>query len=301
MDCILNIQPKDASAGAGETREDAVRRMADEMLQKLPPDYVTFEVTERLSQMGALQPMNIFLRQELERIQRLLSTVRVCLTDLKLAIDGTIVMSESLREALDCMYDARIPASWTKLSWDSSTLGFWFTELIERNHQFADWLRNGRPNCFWMTGFFNQQGFLTAIRQEVTRSHPGWALDTVVLWNEVTKHMREDCVRAPTEGAYIYGLFIEGADFDRRNLRLSEAKPKVLYETMPVIHIQAIDISKDKEIPRDMLANQYVCPVYRKPRRTDLTYIASLYLRCPTTKPPEHWIMRGTALLCDIR
>lgn len=152
-----------------------------------------------------------------------------------------------------------------------------------------------------MTGFFNPQGFLTAIRQEVTRSHKGWALDTVVLWNEVTKHMRDEITRAPHEGAYVYGLFLEGADFDRRNLRLSESRPKVLYEPMPVIHIQALDVSKDKEIPSSMLSNAYVCPVYKKPRRTDLTYVASLYLHCPVNKPPEHWVMRGTALLCDIR
>ncbi|CAL8073408.1 unnamed protein product [Calicophoron daubneyi] len=301
LDCILNIQPKDASAGEGETREDVVRRMADDMLSKLPPDYIAFEVTERLNQMGALQPMNIFLNQELDRIQRLLSAVRICLTDLKMAIDGTIVMSESLREALDCMYDARIPASWTKLSWESSTLGFWFTELIERNRQFSEWLNNGRPNCFWMTGFFNPQGFLTAIRQEVTRNHKGWALDTVVLWNEVTKHMKDDVIRPPSEGAYVYGLFLEGADFDRRNLRLAESKPKVLYEPMPVVHIQAMDISKDKAIPKEMLTNVYICPVYKKPRRTDLTFIASLYLRCPPAKQSDVWVLRGTALLCDVR
>ncbi|GAA55986.1 dynein heavy chain 5 axonemal [Clonorchis sinensis] len=301
LDCILNIQPKDASAGAGETREDVVLRMADDMLSKLPPDYVPFEVSERLAELGALQPMNIFLRQELERIQRLLSLVRTCLTELRLAIDGTIVMSESLREALDFMYDARIPASWIKLSWDSSTLGFWFTELVERNHQYSEWLHDGRPSCFWMTGFFNPQGFLTAIRQEVTRSHKGWALDTVILWNEVMKVMRDDINRPPPEGAYVYGLFLEGADFDRRNLRLSEAKPRVLYEPMPVIHIQALDVAKDKEFAKDRLNDMYICPVYKKPRRTDLTYVASFYLRCPPTKPPDHWILRGTALLCDIR
>lgn len=34
---------------------------------------------------------------------------------MKLAIDGTIVMSQSLREALDAMYDARIPEKWQKV------------------------------------------------------------------------------------------------------------------------------------------------------------------------------------------
>jgi len=42
--------------------------------------------------------------------------VRSTLLDLKLAIEGTIIMSENLRDALDCMYDARIPAKWLKVS-----------------------------------------------------------------------------------------------------------------------------------------------------------------------------------------
>lgn len=116
LDCILDIQPKDSSAGLGETREDFVNRLAGEMLDKLPDNYVPFEVAERVSLMGgALQPMNIFLRQELDRMQKLLQLVRHCLFELRLAISGTIVMNETLRATLDCLYDAKIPSAWFKV------------------------------------------------------------------------------------------------------------------------------------------------------------------------------------------
>uniref|UniRef100_A0A8C4SPC6 Dynein axonemal heavy chain 5 n=1 Tax=Erpetoichthys calabaricus TaxID=27687 RepID=A0A8C4SPC6_ERPCA len=292
LDTILSIQPKDSASGGGETREAVVGRLADDMLEKLPADYIPFEIKERLQKMGALQPMNIFLRQEIDRMQRVIVLVRNTLTDLKLAIDGTIIMSENLRDALDCMYDARIPARWKKASWESSTLGFWFTELLERNRQFHSWIFEGRPNCFWMTGFFNPQGFLTAMRQEITRANKGWALDSVVLCNEVTKWMKDDITQPPAEGVYVYGLYLEGAGWDRRNCKLIDSKPKVLFEMMPVIRIYA-----ENNSTRD--PRLYSCPIYKKPVRTDLNYIAAVDLR--TVQMPDHWILRGVALLCDVK
>merc|ERR1719394_1193253 len=152
-------------------------------------------------------------------MQKVITIVRTTLADLKLAIDGTIIMNENLRDALDNMFDARIPALWRKISWQSSTLGFWFTELLERNDQFSTWIYEGRPKVFWMTGFFNPQGFLTAMRQEVTRAHKGWSLDSVQLYNDVTKQSREEITTPPAEGLYVYGLFLDGAGWDRRNSR----------------------------------------------------------------------------------
>ncbi|XP_053402509.1 dynein axonemal heavy chain 5-like isoform X4 [Mercenaria mercenaria] len=293
LDTVLSIQPKDSSGGSGETRESMVTRICDDMLEKLPNDYLDFEVKQRLQKMGALQPMNIFLRQEIDRMQRVITSVRTTLHDLKLAIDGTIIMSENLRDALDSMYDARIPKVWAKISWDSSTLGFWFTELIDRNTQFNSWCFDGRPNCFWMTGFFNAQGFLTAMRQEVTRAHKGWALDTVIVYNEVTRNMKDDITQPPSEGVYVYGLYLEGAGWDKRGCKLIESKPKVLFELMPVIHIYAINSTGGTD-PR-----MYACPIYKKPRRTDLTFIASVLLK--TNQNPDHWTLRGVALLCDTK
>lgn len=49
-------------------------------------------------------------------MQKVLSEVNSTLCNLKLAIDGTIVMSCSLREALDAMYDARVPQAWKKVN-----------------------------------------------------------------------------------------------------------------------------------------------------------------------------------------
>lgn len=41
---IVSIQPKDSSTRGGETWEAVVQRLADEMLEKLPPDYNPHEV-----------------------------------------------------------------------------------------------------------------------------------------------------------------------------------------------------------------------------------------------------------------
>nr|CAD7439194.1 unnamed protein product [Timema bartmani] len=367
LDQIVSIQPKESAIGSGETRESVVTKQTLDMLDKLPPDYDPFGVRERLKIMGHLNSMNIFLRQEIDRMQKVIKLVRVTLKDLLLAIEGTIIMNEELRDALDNIYDARIPRLWLRVSWVSSTLGFWYTELLDRNDQFSTWIFTGRPNIFWMTGFFNPQvpeeivlgmrmkglelgaqgvheiveearmtwyrhnedgrgedfkkingyevcreetaretkedigetdsikcaRFLTAMRQEVSRAHKGWSLDTVVLQNEVTKFSREEVKQSPPEGVYVYGLYLDGASWDRKRMQLGESIPKLLFMQLPVMHISASNDIGPKS------PKLYVCPVYKKPNRTDLTFITPLWL--PTAKPPEHWIMRGVAILCDTK
>ena len=126
LDQILNVQPKESTgAKAGDTREAVVGRIAEDMLKKLPRDYIPHEVKEALVRLGGMLPMNIFLRQEIDRMQKILTLVRRTLLDLKMALEGTIVMSDDLKDTLDNMFDARVPDKWKKLSWRSTTLGFW--------------------------------------------------------------------------------------------------------------------------------------------------------------------------------
>ena len=75
------------------------------------------------------------------------------------------------------IFNARVPGPWLftpggdEFSWILPTLGLWFASLLERDMQNRQWLNSGRPNSYWMTGFFNPQGFLTGMKQEVTRMH----------------------------------------------------------------------------------------------------------------------------------
>lgn len=125
----------------------------------------------------------------------------------------------------------------------------------------------------------------------------GWALDTVVLTNEVTGKMKDEIAQPPSSGVYVYGLFLEGAAWSKTHARLTESKAKILFDPMPVMHISATS-STDAANSSSRNMN-YVCPIYKKPKRTDRTFIATVNLR--TNVPPETWTLRGTCLLCDTK
>ena len=156
--------------------------------------------------------------------------------------------------------------------------------------QFYSWLHDGRPNAFWLTGFFNAQEFITVMHEEVTRAHKGWALDSAVCTNDVTKmNSKEDCSEGPKEGVYIWGLFLDGAGRNKRDNQLAEQQLKVLFVQLPVVHVYAINSTSGR------YQRQYECPIYKKPRRTDQEYICMVDLR---SKPdPIHWTLCGVQLL----
>lgn len=103
-------------------------------------------------------------------MNRVLILVKKTFIDVVDAIDGQIIMTPDILESINAIFDAKVPHSWvydsagTEISWLLPTLGSWYGSLIERYRQLNDWLKNNRPQTYWLTGFFNPQGFLTAMK-----------------------------------------------------------------------------------------------------------------------------------------
>lgn len=98
---------------------------------------------------------------------------------------------------------------------------------------FKDWIDNGAPETFWLSGFYFTQSFLTGVLQNYARRYT-IAIDNVGFMFQMTKsesHIDEK----PEDGAYVNGLFLEGARWDREKMELNESHPKILFDQLPVV------------------------------------------------------------------
>jgi dynein heavy chain len=342
---LTDTQPKEASGGGGLSREDQVKENIEKnLLPSLPPDFIFLEVDEKLKSLKGpkslgspgeydLIPLNIFLRQELQRFQFILSTVRGTMTGMCDAIDGTIIMTPELVDSINAVYDFRVPRKWqfdptgAEISWLTPSLGGWIKGLIDRHHQLHTWIMKERPPSFWLTGFFNPQGFLTAMKQEVTRMKKTWALDEVRYYTEVQKEViaGEDGriegtrgINSPPEGVFIHGLFLEGAGWSRQERKLEDSQPKELFFQFPIIHVTAICVPRNpaeaKNVPKPKVdlgvleKTYYNCPVYKYPKRNDKYLIFRVFLKAESQGAPPNpnrgmtapmkWKLAGVCLLC---
>eukprot|EP00471_Norrisiella_sphaerica_P006901 CAMPEP_0184484204 /NCGR_PEP_ID=MMETSP0113_2-20130426/5915_1 /TAXON_ID=91329 /ORGANISM="Norrisiella sphaerica, Strain BC52" /LENGTH=4710 /DNA_ID=CAMNT_0026865073 /DNA_START=240 /DNA_END=14372 /DNA_ORIENTATION=+ len=348
LDLIQTTRPREASGAGGKTPAQIVSELATELLGKVPESMKMDEVRQNIVKRpkskeiewtlgeaysadkkvsGMEIPLNVFLFQEMERLIKIMDIVRDTLRDVGFAIKGEIIMTPQLAAAVDAMYDGKPPSHWyldaggVEIAWTVPSLPSWFDGMLKRHKQLTDWLMTTRPNVYWLTGFFNPQGFLTAMRQEVTRRHAnaGWALDEVVPFTRVLAQMNPEKHKQGSpgwegkeipEGVYIHGLFLEGAIWDHENKCLGKPRPGELFVDMPIIHVTAL--KEDEAERRYSKGLWYDCPVYTKKRRTDLNFIFTPKIKIPTDErkrkktrkdplaDPNFWVKMGVAMLCSI-
>jgi dynein heavy chain len=311
MTQMSESQPKGGGGGGGISPAEEVFEKCSELLSRLPEDYNADEYKEQVRKLGGLgQPLNIFLFQEVQRLQNVIGKVRFILSQLKMAIRGEVVMTEELATSLQMMFEAKPPTRWVftiagdEFSWILPSLGLWFSALVGRDDQNRGWLTRGRPLTFWLTGFFNPQGLLTAMKQEVTRKHRGenWALDDVVYHTEVTHNQDAAHVRQPPpEGIYLHGLWLDGGAWSRHEGHLVEQEPKKLFVAMPVLLISGNINANQVKVNKEMFgaSGALEAPLYKYTSRTDRFFVAHFNLKCTVEKGPLFWGKRGVALLMN--
>ncbi|NWX30780.1 DYH9 protein, partial [Notiomystis cincta] len=288
---LLELQPRDGSAGEGGvgTRQETVQALLEEMLEKLTEE---FNMAELMARVEERTPYAVVALQECERMNGLTAEIRRSLTELELGLKGELTMTSDMESLQNSLFLDTVPESWVRRSYPSTaSLGSWFADLLARINELEAWTRDfSFPSTLWLGGFFNPQSILTAIMQTTARKNK-WPLDRMTLQCDVTKKSREDFASAPREGAYVHGLFLEGARWDAQAGILADAGLKELTPAMPVVFIKAIP--GDKQDTR----GTYPCPLYRT-RQRGPTYVWTFNLK--TKENPSKWVLAGVALLLQV-
>uniref|UniRef100_A0A8B9E0C3 DYH9 protein n=1 Tax=Anser cygnoides TaxID=8845 RepID=A0A8B9E0C3_ANSCY len=288
---VLEMQPRDSSMGEGGvvTREETVKALLDEMLEKLIDE---FNIAELMTKVEERTPYVVVAFQECERMNILTSEIKRSLKELDLGLKGELTMTSDMENLQNALFLDMVPESWIKKAYPSTaSLGMWFADLLTRIKELETWTGDfSLPSAVWLAGFFNPQSFLTAIMQSTARKNE-WPLDKMTLQCDVTKKNREDFASPPREGAYVHGLFMEGARWDAQAGIITDARLKELTPAMPVIFIKAIPADKQD------IRSVYPCPVY-KTRQRGPTYVWTFNLK--TRENPSKWVLAGVALLLQI-
>ncbi|TPX33478.1 hypothetical protein SmJEL517_g03633 [Synchytrium microbalum] len=286
---MLEMQPRDTTAGVGTSKEEKVRQVVEDILERLPEN---FNVAELASRVEERTPYISVALQECDRMATLTSEIRRSLRELELGLKGDLTITENMEALMNALFLNAVPASWEKLAYPSSQgLAAWYNDLLLRIKELEAWVTEFQlPPVVWLSGLFNPQSFLTAIMQTTARKNE-WPLDRMILTVDVTKKTREELTAAPREGAYIHGLFMEGARWDSATGLIQDSHLKDLTPAMPVLYVKAIPVDKKET------KGFYECPVYRT-RQRGPTYIWTFNLKTKE-KGPQKWTLAGVSLLCS--
>ncbi|KAL0236998.1 hypothetical protein PCE1_000395 [Barthelona sp. PCE] len=296
LDTLLDLQPKSGGGGAaddGETQtpEEIVMEMLQNFNSSLPEGFEEENVEESLPKERS--PYVSIWYQEMLRMQHLVKVMKVSLNEVEKALNGELTITSRIEAIIDSLYFNKVPTEWVKVSYPSlRNLADWFVDLMKRINFLKAWEAElgstpAIPKSVWLSGLFNPQSFLTAVMQVASRKNQ-WPLDKMVLVTDVVKKNADDISAPPREGAYIVGLYCEGARWDKAAGVITDAKIKELYPEMPVIHVRAQ--LREKVDTTGM----YQCPVYVTRHRGG-NFVWEFFLK--TRSPPQRWILAGVALL----
>lgn len=251
----------------------------------------------------------------------LLSEIRRSLIELDKGLKGQLNMSQGMEDLMAAFsinqWPGRNPFSkckWEAKAWPCmKNLIAEFLDMKQRVLQLESWSADlVTPYSVWLPGLFNPTSYLTAVMQ-VTARRTMSPLDCMTTETHVTSFTKfTDIDYYPEDGAFIHGLYIEGARWpvgeeagDTEMVSgtpcagvLVDGRLKELLPSLPVIYVKAVPVLPQWEpsavgyLRRD--PHIYECPVYLTSFR-GLTYVFLATLK--TDQPSSKWVLTGTAIL----
>merc|ERR1711937_733806 len=168
--------------------------------------------------------------------------------------------------------------------------------LKHRLDQLNLWKDNPQsiPGVTFINRLFNPQSFLTATKQVYSKAKEA-ELNKLNIQTDVLKKLYwdPDLPFPPKEGAYVFGLQVEGARWDPAVGQLEESFPKKAFSVLPVVNCRAVPLAPEGKEDKSV----YMCPVYMTVAR-GATYVFTAQLK--TKFNPDKWVLAGVALIMDV-
>lgn len=140
-------------------------------------------------------------------------------------------------------------------------LGNWVNDLKARYEFLAHWAAKGKPFVYHISYFTYPTGFTTSLLQTFSRKAGSPSIDRLEFDFITTQKQVTDISEPLRDGAFVTGLYLEGAKWNLEKQCLMEPEVMELFSYMPVLHFKPIP-KRQKALP-----GVYLCPCYYYPIR----------------------------------
>ncbi|XP_014234684.1 dynein heavy chain 7, axonemal-like [Trichogramma pretiosum] len=313
-----------------EARSHRLKSICLESLSLLPKSLSLERLESRYNQSGSDEPLNRFLREEVAALNDCLDAMRRCLEELSEAhsghaADGSSCWSRRLEELSAELLRGGVPSSWQRLHLTlrtNKTLFQFLGELCERVKFLEGWIERGQhPRHYWCAGLMSCRKLLAIVRWSYAREQR-CGLDEVGLECSVLEAKCppatddsvpiDDSLQLPTNAVCLYGLQLVGAKWNEQTKSLTNPRPKLLFNEMPLVSFEPVSLKSSSSQGPPATPGFFRCPLYVSPLLHNLdhsagralgnvepsrdNYVASVNLKSDVN--PRLWIKRGAALYC---
>ena len=145
LSTLLDMQPRIVTEG-GETDDEKVTKLIRDINSNLMDPFDPFVVDEQLNGRSDPEPLKEVLKQEVDRYNALINTLRTSVVDLDDGIQGLVSITTELENVYDSLLAGRVPDSWSFAYPSLKPLGSWTGNFYERMKQIKNWVFQGMPN-----------------------------------------------------------------------------------------------------------------------------------------------------------